>query len=134
MSNLLSLDIGERKIGIARANTVARIAEPLVTLPNNDGFNQALLDIIKQQEVSTIVIGLPRGLNGQETAQTKYVRDFVKRLDISVPTFFQDEAVTSIAARDILDSRGQQYSKEDIDAVAASIILSDYLQEVTSHD
>jgi putative Holliday junction resolvase len=133
VSNLLALDVGERKIGVARANAIARVTEPLVTLPNNDTFAGELDKLIKDLDVSVIVIGLPRGIEGQETAQTQYVRNFITQLNLPVTLVFQDEALTSVAAERQLKQSGKPYSKEDIDAVAACIILNDYLQEAPVH-
>lgn len=127
-TTVLALDIGERKIGIARANTIAKIAEPLVTLPNDDLFLQKLNDIMKEHGVSQLVVGLPRGLDGQETKQTRYVRSFADKLDVEANIAFQDEALTSVNAQEILDDTGKHYVKEDIDAMAATLILDDYLK------
>ena len=133
MSNLLALDVGERKIGVARAHHIARVADPLTTLPNNDSFNEKLIKIIKEYDVSLVVVGLPRGLEGQDTAQTEYVRKFMEALSLPVQYTFQDEAVTSVNAEAQLKRAGKAYAKEDIDSMAASIILSDYLQENMIH-
>jgi putative Holliday junction resolvase len=133
VSNLLALDVGERKIGVARANSIARIAEPLVTLPNSQSFASELTKLINEHDASLLIVGLPRGMNGQETAQTQYVRDFMNQLSVPVEYVFQDEALTSVNAEAQLKQSGKAYTKEDIDAVAASIILSDYLQEVVAH-
>jgi putative Holliday junction resolvase len=129
----LALDVGERKIGVARANSIARIAEPLVTLPNNGSFADELTMLIREHDASLLVVGLPRGMNGQETAQTQYVRDFMQHLHAPVEYVFQDEAVTSVNAEAQLKQSGKSYTKQDIDAVAASLILGDYLQEVVAH-
>lgn len=127
-TTILALDIGERKIGIARASVIAKIPEPLATLPNDDLFEQKLHDIMKEQDAKRLVIGLPRGLDGQETEQTRYVRAFAKTLTLKADISFQDEALTSVNAREILDGSGKSYTKEDIDAVAATLILDDYLK------
>lgn len=127
MATVLALDIGERKIGVARANTVARIAEPLATLTNDEKLPEALQQIIANEQAEKLVVGLPRGMDGQATKQTQYVEDFINNLHIALPVVFQDEAVTSIEAEKRLQKRKKPYSKEDIDAMAASVILEDYL-------
>lgn len=128
-STVLALDVGERKIGIARANTIARIAEPLTTLKNDKLFKENLENLLKKHNVSKLIVGLPRGLDGQETKQTKYVKSFVKSLHINIQIIFQDEALTSVNSKQLLDKSKKPYNKEDIDAGAASIILDDYLRE-----
>jgi putative transcription antitermination factor YqgF len=69
-------------------------------------------------------------LQGQETDQTGYVRNFVATLqkEISTPIVLQDEALTSHHAEEELESRGKPYAKGDIDALAACYILEDYLK------
>lgn len=129
-STILALDVGERKIGVARANVIARIAEPLTTIQNTDRLLDDLRALLAEYDASELVVGLPRGLEGQETNQTRYVRDVVElwKGHLTVPIHFQDEAVTSINARAILDGQKKSYTKEDVDAVAATIILDDYLK------
>lgn len=128
MGTLLALDIGERRIGVARANTIAKIAEPLTTLENAGSFTQKLNQLIDEHNPEVIVVGVPRNMSGEDTAQTVYVEQFVSNLNLSVPVEFQDEAVTSVHAEERLKSRGKPFSKQDIDAEAASIILQDYLE------
>jgi putative Holliday junction resolvase len=128
---ILALDVGGQRIGVARANTIARIASPLVTLINDDSIFDEITALIKAEDVGVLVIGLPRGLDGQETAQTQVIRDFVAELKTKtdLPVYFQDEALTSQKAEDELESRGKPFSKGDIDALAATFILDDFLQD-----
>lgn len=127
--NILALDVGEKRIGVAMANSVARLASPLLTLDAGAKFLSKLEKLIKSNSVSAIVIGLPRNLSGQETAQTASIREFIKHLktQIDLPIYLQDEATTSLAAETELKSRGKPYVKADIDALAATYILEDYL-------
>lgn len=128
-ATILALDIGGRKIGIARANNIAKVAEPLSTLINDETFPEKLHGIIIEENAGLVVVGLPRGLEGQETQQTRYVRSFMEKLDLSVPFKFQDEALTSVKAEEKLTKTTKSYTKYDIDSNAASIILEDYLLE-----
>jgi putative Holliday junction resolvase len=131
MTNYLALDVGRARIGIAVANDVVRIASPLAALANDDSFKQKLLDTVKEHDVSTVVVGWPRGLDGQETEQTQYVNDFVDLLDawLKIPVHLQDEAATSVKAEEELKRRGVPYEKGDIDSLSAVYILEDYLAE-----
>ena len=128
--NILALDVGERRIGVAVASSVARLPRPLATLDNDAGFVDALRRLIESESAGSLVVGLPRGLNGQDTAQTDYVRSFVADLQsaIELPVHWQDEALTSQKAEAELQTRGN-YAKADIDALAATYILEDYLTE-----
>lgn len=126
---VLALDVGKQRIGVARAHPIARIASPLTTLQYSDAILQDIADLLKNDDVGTLVVGLPRGLNGQETEQTTWVRQFTDDLKqkIDAPVVFQDEAVTSQKAEAELNKRGKPYAKGDIDALAATYILEDYL-------
>lgn len=129
---ILALDVGAQRIGVATANVIARIASPLVTIPNNESIANTIQRLIAENDVEMLVVGLPRGLDGQETAQTRTVRDFVSSLQQTIGDFpmqFQDEALTSRKAEEELEARGKPYQKGDIDALAATYILDDYLQE-----
>lgn len=129
---ILALDVGAQRIGVATANAIARIASPLVTIPNNESTTETIQQLIAEHDVEMLVVGLPRGLDGQETAQTQTVRDFVSNLQQAIGDFpmqFQDEALTSRKAEEELEARGKPYQKGDIDALAATYILDDYLQE-----
>jgi putative Holliday junction resolvase len=128
---VLALDVGSKRIGLARASFVARIASPLMTIQNDETVWQKLHEICQQEGVTQLVVGLPRGLDGQETAQTKYAQDFTHTLasNLALPIKLQDEAVTSRQAEAELAARGKQFAKGDIDALAAVYILDDYLNE-----
>ena len=125
-SNILSLDVGERRVGVAIANVVARLAHPLTTLDNTDLIWQDIADLVSKEDVETIVVGLPRNLSGDDTAQTQYAREFAAKID-NVEIVFQDEALTSVKAEQELKAKGKPYAKGDIDALAATYILEDYL-------
>lgn len=130
-SSTLALDVGTKRIGVAIASAEAGLARPLATLPNDAGFLEALRQIVLQEQVGTLVVGLPRGLEGQATAQTAYAEAFAGtlRAHLGLPVVFQDEAVTSAQAEAELRARGTRYNKEDIDALSATYILEDFLAE-----
>ena len=126
---ILALDIGLARIGMALASRSTRLASPAGTLSHDDTTVQQLRDLCQRENVTQLVIGLPRGLNGQDTQQTAsvhaYGEDLAHQLALSV--HWQDEAVTSVRAEEELKTRGKPYRKEDIDALAATYILEDYL-------
>lgn len=129
---IVALDIGTRRIGVASANQVARLATPVTTLQINDDPQQtiaAIKHVLADQTAAQLVVGLPRGLDGQETDQTKQTRQFVRQLKqaIDVPVFWQDEAVTSRLSQDSLQAKGKPFQKGAIDALAACYILEDFL-------
>lgn len=128
---ILALDVGSACIGMAVATTQAKLAHPAGTLQHDDSTMQRLREMCERERVGHVVIGLPRGLSGQETAQTATVRAFGAALasEIGIPISWQDEAVTSAQAEAELKARGRAYAKEEIDALAATYILEDYLHE-----
>jgi putative Holliday junction resolvase len=128
---ILALDIGSARIGMALANTQAKLATPAGTLENNQSAVKQLQEFCAQEAVEHLIIGLPRGLNGQDTTQTDAVRAMGTELakQLALPFSWQDEAVTSAKAEAELKARGKAYAKEEIDALAATYILEDYLHE-----
>jgi putative Holliday junction resolvase len=126
-TNLLGLDIGERRIGVARVNLVARLPQALTTLSNDDSFVSKLKDLIKQYQIDGLVVGLPRNLKGEETAQSGYTRHFSKDklTGLGLPIIWQDETLSSVAAAEDMNKR--KLKSDNIDALAAEIILDDYL-------
>lgn len=130
--NILCLDVGEKRVGVALLRTSPRIPVALMTLERRaEHFWQQLTNLLQEHEVGKIVIGLPRGLDGQETAQTTAVRAFAEDLQLhtTLPCIWQDEAVTSVSAEAALKATGKPYTRGDIDATAAQLILSDYLEQ-----
>ncbi len=132
--NIIALDVGERRIGVAIANKYARLARPLEVMPHNENIWADIKLLITREHADIAVVGLPRNLSGDDTDQTAYVRKFASHLqEISdCKVVLQDEALTSKQAEAELDARGQKYSKGDIDALAAVYILEDYLASIDS--
>jgi putative holliday junction resolvase len=124
-NELLGLDVGQKRTGIARASYVAKIAEPLMSV-DTDCIVECLQKLIIDHDVDRLVIGLPRNLDGNDTAQTQWTRDWVVELKkhIQLPMYWQDEALTSRDAEIRLGSKNEGH---DIDAHAAAAILEDYL-------
>lgn len=134
MDKLLSLDVGDKTIGVARGDTDFCIATPVKTLKRTRGIEEDLKNI---QELATlyeadkIVVGLPLGLSGSETAQTKKVIAFADKLKKSVviPVVFYDERFTTNIAHDILHRSGikNKHHKKVVDQIAAVLILEDFM-------
>lgn len=133
-STILALDVGERRIGVARATTDTRWPAPLKTLTNDATILDQLRALLTEEQVSQLIIGLPRGLDGQETSQTQAVRAFADQVahTCGIEPVLQDEALTSQKAETELKNRGKTYDKAEVDALAATYILEDYLRE-TEH-
>ena len=132
--NLLALDVGEKRIGMAMADTAVRIAVPFGWLEHTETILTDLAEVLLRHEIDVIVVGYPRNQSGEPTKQTAYVEEFVKtiaELDIDAEIVYQDESLTSVQAEARLGTRIK--NKGEIDAEAASIILQDYLEAQYAH-
>ena len=132
--NLLALDVGEKRIGMAMADTAVRIAVPFGWLEHTETILTDLAEVLLRHEIDVIVVGYPRNQSGEPTKQTAYVEEFVKtiaELDIDAEIVDQDESLTSVQAEARLGTRIK--NKGEIDAEAASIILQDYLEAQYAH-
>lgn len=128
-SQLLALDVGGSRIGVAAADSVSRIAFPLITIDVDGSELEKISQLVHEHEPMVLVVGYPRNQSGETTAQTEIVKVFAEKLkSYEVPIVFQDESLTSVMAEERLKNQGKAYSKGDIDAMAATIILSDYLE------
>ncbi len=126
---LVCLDVGEKRIGVAVADAGIRIAVPFTTVEVDGSEIASIGAIVLKENADIIVVGYPRNQQGEATAQTKYVEDFTTRLeDFDKKIVFQDESLTSVLAEQRLISHKRPYTKGDIDAQAAAIILQDYLE------
>lgn len=124
----LALDVGIKRIGVARGVNVARLATPLTTLEDSQSFVSDIAKLVDQEQADLLVVGRPINSAGESTNQTEFTAKFVDELKkvVSVPIVWQDESLTSVKAEKELDSRGKAYTKADIDALAATYILEDY--------
>jgi len=130
LKSVLALDVGSKRVGVAVASAQARLPRPLTTLDAEENtLLSNLEDIIKTEDVGRLVVGLPRGLAGQHTAQTEFTLRLKETLQahFDLPIDMQDEALTSKRAEEELQTRGKPYQKGDIDALAATYILEDWL-------
>lgn len=126
---IISLDVGEKRIGVALADLGVKIAVPYDTFPVNGAEVQSIADLVAREKAHLIVVGYPRNQAGEPTKQTAYVEEFTKKLaDIPAQIEFQDESLTSVMAEERLAAHGRPYRKSDIDAQAAAIILQDYIE------
>lgn len=127
--SVLALDVGDKRIGVAIAYLTSRLPSPLLTLENSEKVLDDVKKIVLDQDAVAIVVGLPRDLESRSTEQTKATRAFIDRLKerVKISVFTQDEALTSVRARQELENRKKPFNKTDIDALAATYILEDFL-------
>jgi putative holliday junction resolvase len=125
---ILALDVGSKRIGSAIAGTVARLPRPYGDFSNDgpEAVSKALQAVIDAESVDAIVVGVPRNLQGEETAQSEEIRSLVASLEVTVPFTFVDESLSSVRA-DAVTADGQ-YPQASRDSLAACFILEEYLQ------
>ncbi len=124
---ILGLDVGEKRIGVALASTIARLPQPSDMIFAGEKAMQLILDRINNEDVILVVIGMPRNMEGQETAQSAVIRNFATELStlITVPIAFADETLSSIRADDL--TKHTTFKNVSSDSLAACFILEEYL-------
>lgn len=134
--NIIGLDVGEKRIGVAKVDSEVKIAVP-VGFVEVDGLEwQKISSIARINHTNLFVLGLPRNNQGEETKQSLFVRNFAKTLIEKIPgarVRFQDESLTSVVAEERLKKRKKGYQKGDIDTEAATIILQDFVDSFSNH-
>ena len=136
---LLSIDLGDRRTGIAVGDTFTGLASPIgvIELPMSEGERgRALVDALakaaRENEANALVVGLPYNMDGTEGPRAKIVRAFAARVTeaTGLETHFQDERLTSAEADWAMAGSGLTHKgkKRRRDALAAAAILRDYLQ------
>ena len=133
MSKILGIDYGAKRIGLAITDSLQLVASPLTTISTNLAL-EFLVDLIKKESISCLVIGYPKDLMLNSTDSTSQVENFEKKIfgripDIKIHRF--DERFTSKIARHAIlasgVSKNRRKNKELVDKISATIILQDYL-------
>ncbi len=133
---ILGLDHGTRRIGVALSDEMHLIAQPFTYIPSEPfaEFLERLGQILREQNVGLIVIGLPRNMDGSYGPAAEKVREFVLALEakVKVPTKLWDERLTTVQAQRVLIQGGtrRQQRKQKVDQIAATILLQSYLDSL----
>jgi putative Holliday junction resolvase len=125
----LGFDYGDKRIGIATAETLTRSATPLTQIDNNPEVWKSIEKLIAQWKPEALIVGLPMSMDDTESAQTKKARRFVKQLEthFKLPVHTIDERLSSREARSRLGESSRKTTKAEINSVAAQIILETWL-------
>ena len=127
--NLLALDVCEKRIGVAIADSSVKIAIAYDTITVDGSEMEQIAKLLLLEEISVVVVGYPRNQQGEPTKQTEFVEQFVERLQPIAPRIiYQDESLTSVKAEEYLRRQKKPFEKAEVDALAASFILQDYLE------
>lgn len=124
--SIIGLDIGDVRIGVARAGSIAKIPEPLSAIKNDSSLTKSLNSILKEYDAQLLVVGVPRNMNGQETEQSGKIRTLVEEIKPNlkkVEIVFVDESLSSVRADKYLQKTGGNF---DQDSIAACYILEEY--------
>ncbi len=134
MGRILGIDYGRKRTGVAVTDPLQIIAGNLATVPTHT-LMQFIKDYMARETVERIVVGQPTQLNGEPSESMKYITPFVNRLRKELPDMpivMYDERFTSTIAHQAMIDGGMKKSdrrdKSRVDAIAATIILNDYLQ------
>jgi putative Holliday junction resolvase len=133
---VLGIDAGERRVGVALSDELRLLASPLVVLDRRKGLApilDVLSDLARRESVDHMVVGLPLNADGSEGPQARRARDFARVAEkvVGVPVELWDERLSTQQAEEIVRAQGRNTRKlrerGQIDAVAAAVILQDYL-------
>jgi putative Holliday junction resolvase len=131
---ILSIDHGDKKVGLAISDENGKLASRFLTLENKSFENliKEIKNIIFKNNISKIILGIPIGFKG-ESAQTQNIKEFSAKLsgNIDIPIIEINEIFTSKMAEENLKKAGMRNEdiKKNIDQEAARIILQDYLDK-----
>ena len=136
MKRVMGIDYGDARTGVALSDLLCSIVGSTTVVPSRNR-EKALADIVriaKEQEVGTIVVGLPRNMDGSEGPRAELCREFAAILEevTALPVVMWDERRTTVEAHNILSQHNYhgQKRKNTVDAVAASLILEGYLNSL----
>jgi putative pre-16S rRNA nuclease len=129
---VLGLDYGARRIGVAISDPLGITAQPLTTVRNKKATCLTeLSQLIKEKEVTLIVVGLPRHMNGQEGEKARAAREFGGSLSqqAQVAVEYSDERLTTVVAQRVLTESGMSGEKKRgvVDKLAAVLILQNWM-------
>ena len=130
----MGIDLGSKRVGLALSDKMNMIASPFKTIivKNEQDLLDQLRLIIIDFKVKTIVLGLPLNMNGEDSAQTKKVREFKSELSIfNLPVKLEDERLSSVSAKRslVMQDIKTGHNKSEIDKRAAAIILQQFLDK-----
>ena len=137
MSRLLGIDYGTVRIGLALSDPTGTLASPLPFLPNQSPqqVTQALSELIQTHQITALIIGLPRNMDGTYGPSAQKVRDFISQIqkDILLPITPIDERLTTAQASKQLMGIGlsQKQLRKKVDSSSACLILQQCLDRST---
>lgn len=133
MKKIMGIDYGDSRTGVAISDLLCSIVGStfVIRSRNTEKALDDILQLVKQNDVGRIVVGLPKNMDGTEGPRAMLCREFAEKLEsiTGLPVVMWDERRTTVEAHNILSQHNYhgKKRKETVDAVAASLILSGYL-------
>jgi putative Holliday junction resolvase len=131
---ILGIDFGTTRIGLSLSDPLLILAQPYDTIPNDEHVYDRISEIVRQEGVETIVVGMPLNLKGEKAKKALEVEAFIEILAQSVKAQIVqwDERFTTSIAHETLRTMGtkkrdRETNKGRVDAMAASVLLQGYL-------
>ena len=138
---MLGIDAGERRIGVAMSDETRLLASPVTVLDRRPKglapVLDAILELVRREDVRHIVVGLPLNADGSEGPQARRAHDFARVAErvVGIPVTMWDERLSTREAEAIVRAQGRNVrrlrERGELDAVAAAAILQDYLDHET---
>ena len=130
----VALDIGDVRIGVAKSDIMGILASPLEVIDRRKTKAvERIAQILKDENTKSLVVGIPKSLDGTEKRQAEKVREFIEKLHKSIENleiFEVDERLTTVQADRLLNEtnkKGALEKRKVVDKVAAAIILQSFL-------
>jgi len=132
---VLGFDFGEKRIGVASGQSITCSSNPITTLTslNNKPDWAAIQLLISEWKPDALIVGLPFYLDGSKSEMTERAEKFSRQLEgrFHLPVYTHNEALSSFEAEQFLQSKKKQHNKQDIDKIAAAIIVQSWLEQNT---
>ena len=132
---LMGIDYGDARVGIALSDPLMIMSQGYKTIKNDgtDALYEEIVSIIKEKEVTKIVIGLPKNMDNSQGFRTDATMEFADKLTnfTDVEIEFSDERLTTVSAHGFLNEmnvRGKK-RKETVDTLSAALILETYMKK-----
>ena len=130
----LGLDLGSKTLGIAISDPTGTIASSYKTIRHDENYKHlanVVRDIVKEENISAIVLGFPKNMNNTIGPKAELSIKFKEELEskTNIPVYLQDERLTTVIANNVLidGDVSRKKRKKVVDSLAATIILQDYL-------
>lgn len=133
MGKILGLDVGDKWIGVAISDELLMTAQPLVTIErvSNKKTYEEIYEIILENKIDTVVVGLPKNMNNTVGPQAEKVLKFSEKLKnkYKVEIIYIDERMTTLSAERVLIEGNvrRENRKKYVDKIAATYILQTHL-------